>query len=115
MRTNGFPSKDNGGHEAKYTARARRWVLVAVLATLAVAPLMAQDWSMFGNDAANSATNKSTISTNNVNQLKLKWTFTTGGDVSARAAVVSGVAYFPDWGGNLWAVDANSGQLIVAP
>jgi len=112
MRTNGFPSKDNGGHEAKYTVRARRWVLVAVLATLAVAPLMAQDWSMFGNDTTNSATNNSSISTKNVNQLTPKWTFTTGGDVSARAAVVNNVAYFPDWAGNLFAVDAGRGNLI---
>src|ERR1039458_9344084 len=60
-------------------------VLGMVLATLAVAPLMAQDWPMFGVDATNTATNGSRISTNNVNQLKPKWTFTTGGDVSARA------------------------------
>lgn len=86
-------------------------VLSFMLATSA-APVMAQDWPMFGQDATNAATNSSSISTSNVSQLKPKWTFTTGGDVSARAAVVSGVAYFPDWAGNLWAVDANSGQLI---
>jgi polyvinyl alcohol dehydrogenase (cytochrome) len=44
--------------------------------------------------------------------LKTKWTFTTGGDVSARAAVANGVVYFPDWGGNLWALDAGSGKLV---
>src|ERR1022692_2729617 len=87
-------------------------VLGMVLATLAVAPLMAQDWPMFGVDATNTATNGSRISTNNVNQLKPKWTFTTGGDVSARAAVVNGVAYFPDWGGNLWAVNVRTGAMI---
>jgi len=32
--------------------------------------------------------------------------------VSARAAVVNGVAYFPDWGGNIRAVDAKNGKLI---
>jgi len=45
-------------------------------------------------------------------KLKLKWTFTTGGDVSARAAVVNDVAYFPDWGGNIWAVNAGNGKLL---
>lgn len=40
----------------------------------------------------------------------MKWSFTTGGDVSARAAVVDGRAYFPDWGGNLWAVDTRNGS-----
>src|SRR5664279_2167061 len=34
------------------------------------------------------------------------------GDVSARAAVVNGVAYFPDWGGNLWAVKTDTGRLL---
>ena len=30
----------------------------------------------------------------------------------ARAAVVNGVVYFPDWGGNIWAVNANNGHLV---
>ena len=54
----------------------------------------------------------SKISTRNVHTLKPKWTFTTGGDVSARAAVVSGVAYFPDWAGNIYAVNTSNGSLI---
>jgi polyvinyl alcohol dehydrogenase (cytochrome) len=32
--------------------------------------------------------------------------------VTARAAVVNGVAYFPDWAGNLYAVNANNGKKI---
>ncbi len=32
--------------------------------------------------------------------------------VSARPAVVSGVVYFPDWGGYLWAVNAATGKEI---
>jgi polyvinyl alcohol dehydrogenase (cytochrome) len=72
------------------------------------------DWPMFGQNTANTATNflERTISANNVNQLQTKWAFTTGGDVTARAAVVDGVAYFPDWAGNLFAVNANTGKLI---
>ncbi|HKD05047.1 MAG TPA: PQQ-binding-like beta-propeller repeat protein [Bryobacteraceae bacterium] len=72
------------------------------------------DWPMFGQGPANTANNptESAISIKNVAHLVTKWTVTTGGDVSARAAVVGGVAYFPDWGGNLWAVDANSGKVI---
>ena len=42
----------------------------------------------------------------------MKWTVRTGGDVSARAAVVANVAYFPDWGGNISAVDTKTGQVI---
>jgi polyvinyl alcohol dehydrogenase (cytochrome) len=97
-------------------------VLGVVLGTAALTVLMAKDksrnatsdWPMFGRDVTNTANNpnEKVISTKNVNQLKTKWTFTTGGDVSARAAVVDGVAYFPDWAGNLWAVDASSGSSI---
>ncbi len=72
------------------------------------------DWPMFGQNAANAAANstETIISTTNVNQLHTKWAFTTGGDVSARAAVVNGVAYFPDWGGNLHALNASTGVPI---
>ena len=69
-------------------------------------------WSMFGQNIENTASNTSDISAKNVNKLQPKWTFTTGGDVSARAAVVNGVAYFPDWQGNLYAVNASTGKQI---
>jgi polyvinyl alcohol dehydrogenase (cytochrome) len=88
------------------------FVLVFMLTTSAV-PLMAQDWPMFGQNVANTASSAQTdISTKNVYKLMPKWTFTTGGDVSARAAVVNGVAYFPDWGGYLWAVNTSNGKAI---
>lgn len=72
------------------------------------------DWPMFGQNTANTASNSSekSISTSNAQLLHPNWTFTTGGDVSARAAVVNGVVYFPDWAGNLYAVNANNGKLI---
>src|SRR5208283_270471 len=99
-------AKGKDEHEVRNVARARRWVFGLVLAAVAITPLMAQDWPSFGHDPTNGAANKSKISTRNVNTLKPKWTFTTGGDVSARAAVVKGVAYFPDWAGNIYAVNA---------
>jgi polyvinyl alcohol dehydrogenase (cytochrome) len=69
---------------------------------------------MFGQNTANTASNSQgvAISANNVSKLQPKWTFTTGGDISARAAVVNDVAYFPDWAGNLYAVRASNGKLI---
>jgi len=69
---------------------------------------------MFGQNPANTASNQNEggISASSAPSLKVKWTLTTGGDVSARAAVVGGVAYFPDWGGNLWAVNTDSGKVI---
>ncbi len=74
----------------------------------------ALQWSMFGQNLANTAYSaaETNLSTTTVKSLKPKWIFTTGGDVSARAAVVNGVVYFPDWGGNLWAVNSSTGKLI---
>src|SRR5215831_17518554 len=107
----------------KSVGRIRKFMIVFAIAAgglLSFALLQAAggppaDWPMFGQNASNTAANASTgnsMSAKNVSSLKVKWTFTTGGDVSARAAVVNGVVYFPDWGGNLWAVDANNGHLI---
>ncbi len=52
------------------------------------------------------------IGPHNVGKLKIKWEFTTGGDVSATPAVVDGVVYFPDFAGNFFAVNAKTGALV---
>lgn len=67
---------------------------------------------MFGQNYNNTASGSTTINASNIGALKQKWAFTTSGDVSARAAVVNHVAYFPDWGGNVYAVNAGNGKLI---
>jgi len=53
-----------------------------------------------------------TINLDNVKNLTPKWVFTTGGDVSATPTVAGDAVYFPDWGGNLFAVNKNTGHLI---
>lgn len=80
----------------------------------AMTPLaLGQQWPMGGNDLHNSRNQvASQISPNNVGQLKLKWTFTTGGDVVATPAVFAGTIYFPDFAGNYYAVNANTGQAV---
>jgi polyvinyl alcohol dehydrogenase (cytochrome) len=85
-------------------------LLVAVVQPIA-ANAASEDWPMFGQNNRNTASVASGAVTD-VASLAVKWTFTTGGDVSARAAVVGGVAYFPDWGGNLWAVNAKNGTKV---
>jgi polyvinyl alcohol dehydrogenase (cytochrome) len=87
--------------------------------TLAITPLMGQDfsffgdWPMFGQNASNTASAQIFGAPfGNIANLKTKWTATTGGDVSARAAVVNDVVYFPDWGGNIWALNADNGKKI---
>jgi polyvinyl alcohol dehydrogenase (cytochrome) len=123
MRLVGLALITKNGGEERNTARWRSSILGVVLVAVAFTPLMAQrrpgfpsssDWPMFGQNPANTASNaaETGISTSTAPRLKTKWTFLTGGDVSARAAVVKGVVYFPDWGGNLWALNASTGEVI---
>ena len=80
---------------------------------LAAPAAYAADWPSFGADANNSASNaQTTINTGNIAGLHPQWTYTTGGDVSARAALAGGVLYFPDWGGNISAVNAQNGHQV---
>jgi polyvinyl alcohol dehydrogenase (cytochrome) len=74
----------------------------------------ARDWPMFGGSVENQSNtvDETAISPTNVSKLKVKWVATTSGDVSAKAAVVNGVVYFPDWGGNIWALNAATGKAI---
>ena len=95
--------------------------LISVL--LLVATLSAQSkpdvhrsgqWRIAGQNLNNtwSQPAEHSISPANVKGLKPKWVFTTGGDVSATPTVDGDAVYFPDWGGNLFAVEKNSGRLI---
>lgn len=63
------------------------------------------------NNTRNAAT-ESKISVSNVNQLSVKWAFTTAGDVTATPAVDGDAVYFPDWGGFIYKVNAKTGALI---
>lgn len=74
------------------------------------------DWPMAGYNIDNIRSNplETTISSRNAGNLAVKWTYTTHGDVSATPTVSDGTVYFPDWGGYLDKVDAQSGKLIWA-
>ena len=82
------------------------------LLTMTTPPALAQ-WTMGGQDANNwryqqgSGMNPKTVA-----KLKPKWTFTTGGDVTATPAVAGGIVYFPDFAGNFYAVKAAHGDLV---
>src|SRR6266404_9653586 len=71
-------------------------------------------WRIAGQNLSNtwSQPAEHLISPANVNRLSPKWVFTTGGDVSATPTVADDAVYFPDWGGNLFAVRKKSGRLI---
>ena len=109
---------------------ARSVLALAALVAVAagVAPSMnadgdsRRDWLMIGHDVENTRSQpaESGIDRKNVSRLAPKWVLTTAGDVSATPAV--GVddergkkirsVYFPDWGGRLWKVDADTGNVI---
>jgi len=71
-------------------------------------------WLSAGQNLKNTrnAATESEISVSNVDQLTVKWAFTTAGDVSATPAVDADFVYFPDWGGFIYKVDASTGELI---
>ncbi len=115
MANDGFFSLLGAARRAWHPGAA--WRLLVPAAALMAAPPAAlaerpaDDWPMFGQNLDNTASARG-ASLHDVAKLKVKWSFTTGGDVSARAAIVDGRAYFPDWGGNLWAVNTRDGSKV---
>jgi polyvinyl alcohol dehydrogenase (cytochrome) len=97
--------------------------LSAALPTRADGPDHQSDWPMNGHDIANARhqPDERRISPRNVDRLEQKWVLTTGGDVSATPAVIEEghrgrrdrrtAVFFPDWGGLLWKVDAETGAV----
>jgi polyvinyl alcohol dehydrogenase (cytochrome) len=71
-------------------------------------------WPMGGHEITNlrSQSHENQIDSSNADRLLQKWVLTTGGDVSATPAVAHGGVYFPDWGGNLWKVNAQTGEVV---
>ncbi len=94
----------------------------AVVCTAAMTPLGAsaasaygsQSWPSSGQNLTDSRSQplESMLNSGNVNQLAEKWVFTTQGNVSATPAVADGSVYFPDSGGNLYALDSRTGALL---
>jgi polyvinyl alcohol dehydrogenase (cytochrome) len=74
----------------------------------------APSWTSGGQSTADTRNqpNEITIGASNVGTLAVKWSFTTGASVSATPTVAGGQIYFPDWAGNLYALDANTGKQI---
>jgi len=74
----------------------------------------ASQWPMAGQDLSNSRSQPSEhrISQSNIGSLGVKWTFTSGGDISATPTVAGNAVYFPDWAGNLFAVRKKDGQML---
>jgi len=71
-------------------------------------------WRVSGHDFANSRSqpDEVRITPANAHSLTVKWVFPTGADVSATPTVSGDAVFFPDWAGNLFAVNKHTGQLI---
>ncbi|MGE0811849.1 MAG: PQQ-binding-like beta-propeller repeat protein [Vicinamibacterales bacterium] len=96
------------------SARLFVWFGVATMATLvAVASQLGGQWTLGGHDASNTRNqdNETRIDASNVSGLTAKWTLATDGDVSATPAVKDGMVYVPDWAGQLYAVNASTGNI----
>jgi polyvinyl alcohol dehydrogenase (cytochrome) len=75
------------------------------------------DWPMYGFDFARNRFNphEGLINATTVSRLNVRWFFSTGtgtGAVSASPSVVDGVVYVGSWNGNMYALDASSGQPL---
>ena len=71
-------------------------------------------WPVAGHDLANtrSAGGGSAASSKPFQPPQPLWTFTTESDVSATPTVDGDAVYFPDWAGNLYAVNRKDGSLV---
>ena len=82
----------------------------------------ADEWRFWGKDLTNNAhTPGGAINPGTVKKLGVKWAYKTDTDancaavncsVTATPTVMDGVVYFPDWAGNLHAVDVRETTIV---
>lgn len=97
-------------------------VAIAIATAMAASSSRAQTptpWSFAGGDLHDqggviSPPSAQQLNPRTVGQLKVKWTFTTAGDVTATPTVETGGLYVPDWGGMLYKLDPLTGSTIWA-
>lgn len=102
---------------ARLLASSTLVALLTALLPAVSAPAVAgggSTWVSAGHDIQNTRYQnaESKIDPSNVANLAVKWQFTTGGDVSATAAVDGSTVYVPDWAGNLYAIDQKTGSEV---
>jgi len=96
-------------------------LLACAICFLAAGPLrsqsFAEDWPKYNRDLGNTAHSAETgISSKNIKSLKTKWTFQTGGLISATPAVATingtSMVFIPAWNGVVYALNAITGQAV---
>jgi len=109
----------------KEHAMRKNLLVVMVLGLVSPAVVFAQtslqssgsaQWPVAGQDLSNTRNQPAEhlIGPGNVNTLKPKWVFTAGGNISATPTIAGNAVYFPDWVGDLYAVDRQTGVLLWA-
>jgi len=90
------------------------WSGVLLAAGAALAAQLTGQWTMGGQGPSNTRNQsaETKISASNAGDLVVKWQLNTAGDVSATPAVKDGVAYVPDWSGEIYAVDTDTGAVL---
>ena len=86
----------------------------ALWASTAIAANGGANWTSSGHDFNNTRYNETerVIGVDNVGSLGVDWHVATEGDVSATPAVDGTAVYFPDFAGNVYAVDRMSGEVL---
>ncbi|KAI4352309.1 hypothetical protein L6164_006573 [Bauhinia variegata] len=76
--------------------------------------LPSQDWLNHGGDLFNRryANEEVKISPAEAPNLRLKWKFNAGKDISATPAIFDDTLYFPSWNGYIYAVKKSDGSLV---
>ena len=112
MDLNRSPSR----HGARQPGIRLGWWLALLVGIVASPPALADSalWPSAGQNLSNTRyqANETRIGTQSVARLGVKWVFNTAGDVSATPAVDADRVYFPDWAGQLYAVDRRTGAQV---
>jgi polyvinyl alcohol dehydrogenase (cytochrome) len=87
---------------------------LSLLSSIAIAAGTKPLWSMGGHDLSNSRSqpNEADVGVKNAAKLAPRWSFTTGGNVSATPAVDGSNVYVPDYAGNLFAINRANGASV---
>src|SRR5688572_25343993 len=113
MDPNRSPSRHGARQHGLLGARQALAVLLGIAAS---APALADSalWPSAGQNLSNTRhqAHETRIGTASVARLGVKWVFNTAGDVSATPAVDAERVYFPDWAGQLYAVDRRTGAQV---
>ncbi|KDP21213.1 hypothetical protein JCGZ_21684 [Jatropha curcas] len=98
----------------KYNGIISFLVILILLCLLSMVDDALASWLNHGAGIKNTrnAIGEEKIKSSTVKNLRLKWEFIAGKDISATPAIADGVVYFPSWNGYLYAVDAFNGGLI---